>query len=240
MKRSLILFILLAIVCATGRSSATPKQPTELRDQIRLVLGNLQRSMWDADEDPSEQAARLDLAADAMAAATKDEFEAAALLTIGGVETNFAGYVAAGCKYPEGIPKGASTCDNGTSRSYWQMKITACRTGWALERGSTQALFAFAKCARARFLGSLKRCDGRHPGGRLAGAFAGYRSVDCEWEGRPYDGARARAAALQVRLSQLYQARQPREETSLALLPWVPPPWVASHAYALLGSPLVP
>jgi hypothetical protein len=108
-----------------------------------------------------------------------------------------------GCHYPDGIPDGAAHCDEGTSRSPWQLKAVSCRSGWAHRRGSKAALDAFAVCARKRFLGALKRCDGRHPGGRMAGAFAGYRSVDCTWEGRPNDGARARARMYRLRLMQL-------------------------------------
>jgi hypothetical protein len=166
------------------------------------VLEHTPRSVFD-EETPDEQSARLDAAADAIDRASRTPQEAAALLAIGGAESAFAEYVASGCHYPDGIPDGAGHCDRGRSRSYWQLKVTACRSGWGHRRGSKAALDAFAVCARKRFLGALKRCDGRHPGGKLAGAFAGYRSVDCAWEGRPNDGARARARMYRLRRMQL-------------------------------------
>lgn len=196
---ALLIAALIAFCC--GRESEAGERPP-LRERVRIVLEQMPRSVFD-DETEAEQAARLDELADAIDAAARDDHEAAALLAIGGAESHFAEYVQSGCHYPDGIPKGAGHCDRGKSRSPWQMKVTACRAGWVLPRGSEAALRAFAVCARKRFLGGLKRCSGRHPGGDIAGAMAGYRSVDCTWEGRPHDGARARDRLYRLRLMQL-------------------------------------
>jgi hypothetical protein len=192
--------LLLLLVYSCGRPAEASEN--HLRARVLSALERQPVSKWD-DESPKERRARLEFIADAIAGASRNAHEAAVLLTIGEVETHWAGYVGAGCDYPGGIPEGASTCDRGTSRSYWQMKESACREAWLLPRGSDRAMYAFAKCARERFNGAIKRCAGRHPGGDLAGGFAGYRSVDCAWEGREHDGARARARRFHRRLAQL-------------------------------------
>jgi hypothetical protein len=200
-------FLLAAILAyCCGRVSDVEAEYREpWRDRIRVVLKGMPRSVFDEESD-GEQRARLDAAAVAIDQASRTPQDAAALLAIGGAESAFAEYVGAGCHYPDGIPEGASTCDRGKSRSYWQAKRVACRAAWALPRGSDAALRAFAVCARKRFSGALTRCDGQHPSGdRIAGGFAGYRSVDCAWEGRDHDGARARARLYRLRLGQLHQ-----------------------------------
>jgi hypothetical protein len=199
----LALLLLAALVCyCCGRTSEAAEPPPRV-ERIRLVLDSAPVSTWDRDEPPAARDARLDELARAIDAASRDDRDAAVLLTISGVESGHAAYVQHGC---DPVPEGASDCDGGLARSPWQMHVTACRPGWAHLRGSTEALEAFALCARRRFAGSLKRCQGRHPGGDLAGAMAGYRSVDCTWEGRPHDGARARARLYSLRLGQLRAA----------------------------------
>lgn len=193
-----------AIICyCCGRDSEACERPP-LLERVRAVLEQAPASQWDRDETAAERDQRLDDVSEAIDLAARDDSEAAALLAIGGAESNFAGYVVRGCHYPDGIPRGAAHCDLGKSRSPWQMKITACRQGWALPRGSDAALKAFAVCARKRFLGALKRCSGRHQSrDPIAGAMAGYRSISCTWEGRQHDGARARARLYRLRLLQL-------------------------------------
>lgn len=198
----LLAMLIAALICfCCGRESeaAVP----ELRDRIEAAIEAMPRSRFD-DETRAQWVRRRGLIVHAIVRASETQEDVAALLTIGQVESHWADYVQAGCHYPDGIPAGAGHCDEGTSRSPWQMKVTACRLGWALPRGSTEALMAFAVCARKRFRGALRLCHGRHPGGPIAGAFAGYRkSTDCRWEGRPRDGARARARTYQRRLWQL-------------------------------------
>jgi hypothetical protein len=194
--------LLAALVCYCCGRQSDASDETGLRDDIRRVLGKSPPSRFD-DETTEQRSARLDAIADDIAAASRDRREAAALLAIGQMESGWAEYVGAGCRYPGGIPKGAGHCDRGLSRSYWQMKQVACRPGWALSRGSRESQGVFAVCARKRFLGALRRCQGRHPGGDIAGAMAGYRSANCSWEGREHDGARARGRLYHLRLSQL-------------------------------------
>lgn len=196
-----LLIALLAYCC--GRESEAD-EPAPRVERIRLVLGAMPVSTWDRDEEPKARAARLDVLARAISEASRTDEEAAVLLAIGGAESGFAGYVQAGCT---DVPPRASDCDGGLARSPWQMHEVACRPGWALSRGSEEALGVFAVCARKRFSGALRRCSGQHPGGDLAGAMAGYRSVDCRWEGRPHDGARARARLFALRLQQLRAAQ---------------------------------
>lgn len=190
-----IVVLLLAFCC--GRTADADERPS-LETRVRSVLERMPTSKWDHDESPESRSQRLDEIASAIAAASRTDHEAAALLTIGNRESTWVRYVREGCNYPDGIPKGASTCDRGTSRTYWQMKGVSCRPGWALPRGSDETVVVFAMCARRRFVGALRRCKGRHPAGDVAGAFAGYRSVDCEWP----EGA-ARAKEFWLRLQQL-------------------------------------
>lgn len=201
--RPLLFALAVAIACYCCGRPSEAEEPTPRVERVRSVLEQMPTSSWDRDESAAERDHRLDLVAHAIDHASKTDADAAALLAIGGMESAFAGYVIRGCNYPDGIPKGAGHCDRGNSRSPWQMKRVACRSGWAQERGSEAALQAFATCARKHFWGNVRRCSGRHPGGRLAGGFAGYRGVDCTWEGRPHDGARARARVYGLRLGQL-------------------------------------
>jgi len=195
-----VAFLLALVVWSCGRESEAA-EPT-IEDRVFSVLQSLPRSKWDAEEPTDEREARLDFLAVTIATASRDESDAAALLTILWFESRGARYVQAGCR-SEDIPIGAPNCSGGRARSPWQLERVACQEGWALPRGSDAALLAFATCARRRWRGALTRCEGKHAGGRLAGSFAGYRSVDCAWEGGPHQGSRARARGFQVRFNQL-------------------------------------
>lgn len=233
MTRIRFLALLLA---ALAFCAPRPAHADDLRDRVRLIIDKMARSTWDRDEDPAAQTQRLDLTADAIAQASRHDFDAAALLTIAEYETHFAGYVSQGCHYPEGIPRGAPHCDQGAARTYWQLHERACPAGWSCPRGSSEALVEFALCARIRFTRYLESCHGRHPGGRLAGGFAAYPKGDCTREGSERDGARARARGLQRRLFQLHQAKQakgagPPDLSSAFLTPGQYHPIAATLSY---------
>lgn len=197
----LFALLIAALICfCCGRESEASEREPDLRERVFAVLQGMPPSVWDKDEDPNDREARLDFLAVTIATVSRDYVDAAALLTIGRFESRFARYVQAGCV---DIPVGAPNCSGRHARSPWQLEEVACAEGWARPRGSDEALLRFAACARARFRGALTRCEGKHAGGRWAGAFAGYRSIDCAWEGGPHQGARPRARSFQVRLSQL-------------------------------------
>jgi hypothetical protein len=188
MRYALIVLVgLLVYSCGRDATAET------LEERVRAVLGESPPSRWDADERGRDE--RLDALASIIADASSGPLDAAILLALGWHESRFAGYVGRGCR---DIPEEAANCDGGRARSYWQAWRVSCRQAWELPRGSEQATRAFAACALRRFHGSAKRCHGRHPAGHWAGAFSGYRSVDCTW--RP--GAE-RARTLALRRSQL-------------------------------------
>lgn len=176
--RNLLIVLSFLFIWCVGREC----EAAELYDVVRQFLAKEVVSVFDRDEPEESRNRRLDHAARAVVNVARDVTEVAALLTIGRAESNWAGYVWAGCRYPDGIPEGASDCDKGKSRSYWQMKEETCRAGWSLERGDPRAVYVFAACAAKHWRSALTRCRGRHPAGYWAGGFSGYaRSSVCTW-----------------------------------------------------------
>ena len=114
---------------------------------------------------------------------------AAALLTLGKLESGWAAYVGNGecASGPRGM-----RCDPDKrtgvprARSYWQVHVGACPQAWREEPGSLEELRAAARCAARHWSGARLRCRGRHPSGDDAGAFSGYRSNTCDWPGGTY------------------------------------------------------
>jgi len=173
-----------ALVCyCCGRPYEADASPLE--DAVLEVLQSMPPSRWDAEEPPESRAERLSEVAEAITVASRDGRDAAMLLALGRSESNFAGYVGAGCV---DIPDGAANCDRdpktgeSRARSYWQPWRRTCPVAWSYPRGSREALFAFALCARKRFWGAANTCRDRHPAGYLAGGFSGYRrGAECAW-----------------------------------------------------------
>lgn len=123
---------------------------------------------------------------------------AASLLALGRAESNWARYVWAGecmtgpvgaqCDPHRGIPR---------ALGYWQQHRGACRRAWEQPHGSDAQLFESAKCAASLLQGASHRCRTRALSPE-AGAFAGYRGIDCGWS-----GGRKRAQSMYVVESRL-------------------------------------
>lgn len=181
-----LLFLAALVVFCCGRSA----DANDLEARTLRVLRDLPRSKWD---DPGPARDRR-LARTARVISQWREVDAALLIALGEAESDFAGYVGAGCV---DVPPGAPDCDKGKARSYWQAWRVACPQAWELPRGEA-ATAAFASCARRRFWGAVRRCRGRHPSGPLAGGFSGYAGRGCDWP-----GGTARAARYRRRLYDL-------------------------------------
>jgi hypothetical protein len=151
----------------------------DLMNGILAILLAMAPSVYDT-EGPDARRERMGELAEIIAEVAEGRpSDAAALLTLGRFESNFAQYVGEGCVT---VPKGAADCDNGRARSYWQMWQVACPAGWKTERGSREATEAFARCAVRHFRGALARCRTRTRLSYIAGGFAGYRGPSCDWQ----------------------------------------------------------
>lgn len=160
-----------------------------------LAIMLAQPAHWtDKDEAPKARVSRFrPVAAFMVEAAKGDRHVLAAELVLWDAESKGARYVQAGCIR---VPKGAADCDGGRARSPWQMWPKACPAGWALPRGSHEALKAFAGCAARLWQAARRRCQSANDD-PLVGAYSGYRSM-CRWE-----PAKRRAARHRVMLARL-------------------------------------
>jgi len=160
----------------------------------------------DRGEESAAREQRLTMVATAISRATGGDLRRSArLLALGWHESRWARYVGEG-RCADG-PKGAR-CDPdrrgvARARTYWQLHYRACPAAWRLPAGSQAELNAAAHCADALLRGALHRCRNRSPAGVEAGAFAGYRGIDCTWRG----GAK-RARTADVMASRLWRRRQ--------------------------------
>jgi hypothetical protein len=115
----------------------------------------------------------------------------AALMSIAYKETRLAKNVSIGrCDL---MPKG-QRCDSGKAKTYFQLWKVACPAVYAddLEPGSQGELDIAADCAARLLTYGYNRCAGKNKHGIWPGAFAGYRSIDCQWEGPSHQGPVAR------------------------------------------------
>lgn len=174
-----------------------------IREAILAVLMGLPAWYEDAGE---PRAARLELlgpVASAIAGASGgDHQRAAALIALGWHESKFGRYVLEG-RCSDGPP--GARCDNGRARGAWQLWAVACPAAYQYPAGSLESLELEARCADRLLQGARGRCRGRHPAGALAGAFSGYRGLDCRWPG----GA-GRARTAEAVLFELYRAGELR------------------------------
>lgn len=172
-------------------------------------------------ETPERRLVRLESAAEAMAAAAEKYRDripplmtAAALITLGKHESNFAQFVGEG-RCLDG-PKGMR-CDQDPStgepraRSYYQLWKVACPKLWETEPGSREEQMVAADCAIVNWAKGWHACGPKHPDGRIAGAFAGYRTQsNCKWA-----PAKKRASTMAHFQSKL-NAEKRRRERELA------------------------
>lgn len=146
-----------------------------------LVLVGFAPSRLDLDESPAVRAGRMDPIAYWCTQFAPTHDELAACLTIPKHETQLARYVQEG-RCHDGPP--GERCDEGRARGPWQLHRTVCPALWRTLPGSPEALREGARCAVRQWRYARLRCRGRHPGGDVQGAFAGYRGgASCSWTG---------------------------------------------------------
>jgi hypothetical protein len=144
----------------------------------------------DADEAPTDRAARLDVAAADIAEASLVKPAgwgrtwpaldvAAAMVNLGQRESQWARYVAGGCQLPLPVNprtgKAAAHCDRGRAHAYWQVWAVGCPALVGVVRGSREEQVATARCSARLFVAALVRCKEVDPD-VMVGAYAGYRS----------------------------------------------------------------
>jgi hypothetical protein len=179
----------LAVLLALPKFSAEPTPETDAARESRL------RPYGSAIADATEYRPR----------GISAELWAAALVELGRAESGFAAYVT-----DDRCLEGPYRCDvdpeTGAPRARGAFQVwraprepyPACRAVWALPHDHVHRRRAEAVCASQRLAGAYHRCRGRHPDGDIAAAFAGFRSIDCEWA--PAGARSARAYALAGRL----------------------------------------
>lgn len=156
-------------------------------------------SHWHMDDvTPSDRRALYADTAESIALVATTPRETAALVSLGWSETRYAALVLAGrcAEMPVGV-----RCDNGRARGPWQLWRSACPAAWAQPDGSRESRLAEARCALRLWRGARLRCQGKHPAGDDAGAFAGYaRGGVCDWPA----GAK-RARTMSIALGAMYE-----------------------------------
>ncbi len=139
-----------------------------------ILAAMLAQPVWyqDVHETPEQRADLLRPVAMAVALATEDRTEQAAMVALGWHESRWARYVIEGrCK--DG-PDGAR-CDSGRARSPWQVhRYGLCRSAWTYAEDDPRTLELAAECAVRLLRGAKSRCRGLHPAGDWAGAFSQY------------------------------------------------------------------
>ena len=131
----------------------------------------------DRDMSTTEREHVLQPVAEAIADVSRNELDAAVLLSLGWHETKFASLVLTGrCReMPEG-----QRCDSGKARGVWSLHAEACRDAWALAAGSVESVRAEARCALRLLRFHAYRCR-EHSISPLFGAFSGYSGAGCHW-----------------------------------------------------------
>lgn len=184
----LCLLTALATVAALAGLARAEETESRLVRATRAVLESLPVAWVDRDEDPELRRERLAILAAELAAAAEDRADwdvvTSAGIEIAWAESRLARYVADGrC---EDGPEG-SRCDIDPAtgipraRGYFQQWKAACPLAYEHPAGSRESLQQEARCVVRLWSAARVRCRGRHPAGEWAGAFSGYRSVDCRW-----------------------------------------------------------
>ena len=153
---------------------------------LSTMLDLLEVSRLDRHLSRAELAVAYAPVAVGLARVAKTPRELAALEALGEAETHFASLVLYG--HCDQMPAG-ERCDNGTSRSPWQLKERACRSGWALPVGTVEAFEEQASCALFLLYFNARR--GRaHAATPLHAAFAGYGARPWSWPGADHRARR--------------------------------------------------
>jgi len=139
----------------------------------RVLAAMVVMPTWyqDVEETPEQRADLLRPVALAIAQATDDRVEQAALVSLGWHESRWARYVLEG-RCQDG-PSGAR-CDNGRAVSPWQVWAVACPSAHAVPADHPVVNERAAACAVRLLRGGRSRCRGLHPAGDWAGAFVAY------------------------------------------------------------------
>jgi len=212
---SILLFTTLFVAESVAQSTA--------EFQIYSVFQTLPRfAAQDLDEPPESRNPRLAVLSTAIEKAAKkrrprgvsERDMQAALMSIAYKETRLAKNVGIGrCDL---MPKG-QRCDSGKAKTYFQLWKVACPAVYAegLEPGSQEELDIAADCAARLLTAGYNRCAGKNKHGIWPGAFAGYRSIDCQWEGAPHQGPVARTKYMQsisYKLSRVSRTQAKKDE----------------------------
>lgn len=167
---------------------------------MSLPVADLERSGQSMEESLQDRQVRIQEFSEALASAVQPRSEGGTLpdsafkqgygyqlevvatgFAVAVEETHIAEYVGEGrCD----DPRARYHCDSGLARTYWQLHKQACRPAWSSEPGSREEIFQAARCVVMLLPYHSRRCRGAHQWGDEAGMFAGYRSVDCQWEGK--------------------------------------------------------
>jgi hypothetical protein len=152
-------------------------------DAILAVLLGL--PLWQGDRDDTDEARRalLEPVAVAISAASDDRQVVAAVITQGLRESRYARAVIENrChEMPAGARCDEDECGNPRARGPWQLWRVACRSAYEYGAGTQESLIEEAACIARLWRGGLRRCQGLHPDGDMAGAFAALRGgVSCQ------------------------------------------------------------
>jgi hypothetical protein len=135
--------------------------------------------LWQGDRDDTDEARRalLEPVAVAISAASDDRQVVAAVITQGLRESRYARAVIENrChEMPAGARCDEDSCGNPRARGPWQLWHRACPSAYEFGAGTPESLAAEAKCIARLWRGGFRRCQGLHPAGDVAGAFAALR-----------------------------------------------------------------
>lgn len=134
---------------------------------------------WQGDRDDTEAARRalLEPVAVAVAASSEEPRVVAAVVTQGLRESRYARYVIENRCHegPAGARCDEDECGNPRARGPWQLWRVACPSAYEYGAGTQESLLEEARCIARLWHGGLRRCQGLHPAGDVAGAFAALR-----------------------------------------------------------------
>jgi len=141
--------------------------------------------LWQGDRDDTDEARRalLEPVAVAISAASDDRQVVAAVITQGLRESRYARAVIENrChEMPAGSRCDEDDCGNPRARGPWHLWRVACPSAYEYGAGTQESLIEEAACIARLWRGGLRRCQGLHPDGDMAGAFAALRGgVSCQ------------------------------------------------------------